>query len=58
MLECCLMQNVLSLLLTTDGAPVWINYKRNFLGQFAPKVIIKIYADWFIIDIRRMFTCK
>jgi len=20
-----------------DGAPVWINYKRNFLGQFAPK---------------------
>lgn len=23
-----------------DGAPIWINYRRNFLGQFAPKVII------------------
>ncbi|CAH3169118.1 unnamed protein product [Porites lobata] len=20
-----------------DGAPIWINYRRNFLGQFAPK---------------------
>lgn len=26
-----------------DGAPIWINYRRNFLGQFAPKVIKYIF---------------